>query len=692
MKNPTANTLWLGRWFLKRGLVLTFAAVLSGCFIEITVPAGVQVVSDSGSYQCGAGEVCSIEVVDLLFDETFQALPVDGMEFVGWKIRENSLCGGSLAPCRLLTEGFAGNDDLLAFLDSNEIFHLEPMVQSAGASLSEIETLHNGIARSYTLYTPEAIAQEAPLVMFLHGARGGMRDFIAEGETPADWMDLADQHGFIVVYPNGFSDDDGDGLGDQQSWNDLGGRLSSGDDAGFLLQVIDEIAALRPIDTDKVLIGGRSNGGMMAYRMAIEYSTEFAAIVSFVGNLASDPISSPIATPTPPIMIFGATEDPLVNFGGSNRLRSIPDTVEYFVESTLSDTSLPVTRIQLPDSNPSDGCRIFREGYQNSLGQHSVLYYEGVGSGHYIPDPDFEQSQQNIAARGPVICRDANGVELAYQFFSDVLGDVFIDVPPLAQSMTLSSGANGLFIGQSFFVPVADAFDNAVQSASFPDHGFDSVFSGGSSGSPQALWQNESQRAAIDERLSVGEVELFGMTIGPLNESSPAEFYARWIDLTLAYNSDAAIFIGFPHLQNGPSKDVVSFEQEISEGGEAFFGIVDGLRDAFGDTEIFYINYGKVITQMMAEFEAGELEDIEAPAPSSSVTGETAQKYIFSDNGVGHAGPMALHISALVWANMIYGADIEALADPAFNREDVLRIATDVIAYNRRYLPSEEFE
>ncbi|MEM6544611.1 MAG: hypothetical protein AAF680_06890 [Pseudomonadota bacterium] len=41
---------------------------------------------------------------------------------------------------------------------------------------------------------------------------------------------------------------------------------------------------------------------------------------------------------------------------------------------------------------------------------------------------------------------------------------------------------------------------------------------------------------------------------------------------------------------------------------------------------------------------------------------------------------------------MIYGAEIEDLADPAFDREDVLRIATDVIAYNRRYLPSEAFE
>lgn len=554
----------------------------------------------------------------------------------------------------------------------------------AGASLLEVETVHNGVRRIYSVYTPDTVAAAAPLVMFLHGSSGNMREFIAEGETPRDWLTLADQDGFVVVYPNGYSDNDGDGLGESQSWNDLNGRFSSADDAGFLLSVIDEIATGRPIDTDKVLVGGRSNGGMMAYRMAIEAPDRFAAIASFVGNLAEDPIPDPLSLPTPPILIFGGTEDPRVPFDGGFDNRSIPETVEYFVTTSGADTTLATDRVLLPDNDPDDGCLIFSETYTDSMSRPTVQYYEGVGSGHYIPDPDFVQSQQNINGRGPVICRDANGVELAYAFFQDVLEGTMLSGGNLDNGTALESGANGLFIGQSFFVPVAEAFDDAAQRGGFADHALDTVFAGGANGSPQALWENETQRQAIEQKLATGEVALFGMTIGEVSEDNPGEFYALWIDLALGYNPSTKIFIGFPYLQGGPNKTSDAYDLEITEGGDNFFPVVQGLRDFYPDTDIFYSNYGKVLSQMKAEYEAGGLEDITALVDT--------QSGLFTDGGAGHSGPMGEHIAALVWAELLYGADTETLVDPAYNADDVLRIASDITTYNRRYLPYVEAE
>ena len=56
---------------------------LTGCKILIEVPEGGKVVSASGTYQCSAGSTCSIEVTDLLFDETFKVIVEEGYTFAG---------------------------------------------------------------------------------------------------------------------------------------------------------------------------------------------------------------------------------------------------------------------------------------------------------------------------------------------------------------------------------------------------------------------------------------------------------------------------------------------------------------------------------------------------------------------------------------------------------------------------------
>lgn len=63
-----------------------FTAVsLSGCKVQITVPEGGRVESTSGAYVCESGEACTIDVVDVFFDEIFQAQPAPGYEFVSWR-------------------------------------------------------------------------------------------------------------------------------------------------------------------------------------------------------------------------------------------------------------------------------------------------------------------------------------------------------------------------------------------------------------------------------------------------------------------------------------------------------------------------------------------------------------------------------------------------------------------------------
>ncbi|QFU76490.1 hypothetical protein EY643_12940 [Halioglobus maricola] len=104
------------------------ALALAGCKIQIVVPEGGRVVTESGSMVCEAGETCVVDVSDFFFDETFIPEPDEGMMFAGWEKRHRGFCGNSKDPCRLLTtQGFEGDPNLTAVLESAEQeFHLNP--------------------------------------------------------------------------------------------------------------------------------------------------------------------------------------------------------------------------------------------------------------------------------------------------------------------------------------------------------------------------------------------------------------------------------------------------------------------------------------------------------------------------------------------------------------------------------------
>ncbi len=284
-------------------------------------------------------------------------------------------------------------------------------------TLVEIQTEVDNERRIYTVYTPESVTAPAPMVYALHGASGNMRDFIAEGETPRRWLDLADANGFIVVVPNGFSIVGNNGLGNNQGWNSTT-PFTDADDVEFLLTTIEEIAAARTVDTDQVFFTGASNGGDMAMRMAIERPNDVKAIASYVSNLSNDPVPVPRGMPLPPTFLFMGTEDPISNFDGTGFTFSARETVDYFAEFTMSVLTPEPPFSALPDFDPNDGCQIFGQAYENAAGDPTVFYYEGVGSGHNIPDSDPNVNEPSSLSG--TLCRDANGIDLAWDFFQSV--------------------------------------------------------------------------------------------------------------------------------------------------------------------------------------------------------------------------------------------------------------------------------
>ena len=124
-----------------RTLLFTVLVVvtLASCKIQIEVPTGGSVASQSGNYTCAEGKTCVIDVVDLFFDETFVARPKAGYEFVRWKKKAGGFCGAGKArfkPCHLYTSVFEGIPVLEQFLARDDVFYLQPVfaLEDSGGS------------------------------------------------------------------------------------------------------------------------------------------------------------------------------------------------------------------------------------------------------------------------------------------------------------------------------------------------------------------------------------------------------------------------------------------------------------------------------------------------------------------------------------------------------------------------------
>ncbi|MGD1916628.1 MAG: SsrA-binding protein SmpB [Phycisphaerales bacterium] len=240
-------------------------------------------------------------------------------------------------------------------------------------------------------------------------------------------------------------------------------------------------------------------------------------------------------------------------------------------------------------------------------------------------------------------------------------------------------GAKTLFAGHSFFVPIAREFDELAVRNGFASHSFDAYFSGGASGSPASLWDDaDGSRTAITAKLASGDVEIFGLTTFSADDST-IEDYERWIDLALSFNPDTRIFIGQPWVGGGPRMDSATFDDLVEDYASTIVPTVAALREAYPTTRIDFLNYGKASSLMYLRLDAGRLPDIDC------VWGcQPDGVPLFSDGGIGHAGPMMREVCALTWLGHLYGADVSTLEYTTYET-DVAAIVQEALDYNAQF-------
>ena len=248
---------------------------------------------------------------------------------------------------------------------------------------------------------------------------------------------------------------------------------------------------------------------------------------------------------------------------------------------------------------------------------------------------------------------------------------------------TFPDGANCLFIGHSFFIPIARQFDAFALENDFPEHMAQFVFSGGQSGSPARLWNDAEHKAEITEILAEGNVDLFAMTI---HEGTVIQDYVRWIDLALTYNPNTSFFIGIPWNTDGPKGTLEESELANLETVQLAERSLPQLRELYPDHQIFAAAYGGIASTMRSDFELGNLPDV------TQLVG-TRDTSLHTDS-FGHAGSMLVDMVALSWLAILYGAEVDTVVGStsaaAWNRDNVASITSDFLEFNGVVQPMPE--
>ena len=231
--------------------------------------------------------------------------------------------------------------------------------------------------RSYLLYVPDSYKPDTPtpLVISIHG----FADWPAHQMQLTHWNDLAEQYGFIVVYPSG--------TGFPKRWRttlEPAGASGLMLDVTFFSDLTDKLESEYNLDPRRIDVNGLSNGGGMSVLLSCELSDRIAAIGTVAGAYSFPWSECPSSRPVPTI-VFHGTADPIVPYlGGESHdpafpLPAIPAWVETLVQRNGCNP--------MPDDIPPTGA-VSGLHYSNCTNNADVIFYTIAGSGHSWPAGD----------------------------------------------------------------------------------------------------------------------------------------------------------------------------------------------------------------------------------------------------------------------------------------------------------------
>ncbi|WP_454918181.1 extracellular catalytic domain type 1 short-chain-length polyhydroxyalkanoate depolymerase [Xanthobacter sediminis] len=250
---------------------------------------------------------------------------------------------------------------------------------AAGAGTNRQSLAVGDESRSYLVSNPAGLVGPAPVVIALHGAMQSPESFRAYFGLDA----AAAAHAFVAVYPEG----------EGKVWNDgrpaamrLKAMLRPGDDAAFLVALVQRLVADGIADPARIYLTGISNGGFMVERMACEFADLFAAYSVIMATTPANAREDCHPARPVPILFIHGTADTVITYNGFwtpvGATLSAPDSAAFFAR--LNGCS-GMAKHALPDIDPLDGTTVTERTWQDCTDGATVTLLSVEGGGHQSP-------------------------------------------------------------------------------------------------------------------------------------------------------------------------------------------------------------------------------------------------------------------------------------------------------------------
>ncbi|MFV8819559.1 alpha/beta hydrolase family esterase [Haliea sp. E17] len=290
---------------------------------------------------------------------------------------------------------------------------IDPPALAGQMEVGAIE--HAGKQRTWRAYVPSSLGTHPPVVFVLHGSQGSGNDMRVMSFYSFDVE--AERAGYIAVYPDGY----------QGHWNDCRASASYAanreniDDVGFLRQLAAELEQRFGADPQRVYATGLSNGGHMAFRLALEAPDLVRGIAPMAANLPrAENLGCAESGEAVSVMVINGTEDPVNPYNGGmveilgddsrGPVRSMQETGRYWAE--LAGYGGAPETARWPDRVPEDGTTVEVERWL-APGRATVELVSVIGGGHTVPNPTFSLP----LLLGPT-SHEFDAAEVIWDFFS----------------------------------------------------------------------------------------------------------------------------------------------------------------------------------------------------------------------------------------------------------------------------------